>query len=122
MSIFYPDSINVNIQERRAATDESVRILREMEKEVQQKITDSIRVQNCEIDLVVLTQVDYLNSQPLMALIYCINGKKTRVDLTFNSWETQDKEKVLDKIIQRLSESIACNLLQGIKNIDLKGF
>ncbi|MEG0161935.1 MAG: hypothetical protein RR714_06495 [Aurantimicrobium sp.] len=121
MSIFYPDSINVNIQERRAATDESVRILREMEKEVQQKITDSIRVQNCEIDLVVHTQVDYLNSQSLMALVYCINGKKTRVDLKFNSWETQDKEKVLDKIIQRLSESIASNLLQGIKNIDLKG-
>ena len=121
MSIFYPDSINVNIQERRAATDESVRILREMEKEVQQKITDSIRVQNCEIDLVVHTAVDYLNSQSLMALVYCINGKKTRVDLTFNSWETQDKEKVSDKIIQRLSESIACNLLQGIKNIDSKG-
>jgi len=29
---------------------------------------------------------------------------------------------VLDKIIQRLSESIACNLLQGIKSLDLKGF
>ena len=122
MSIFYPDSINVNIQERRAATDESVRILREMEKEVQQKITDSIRVQNCEIDLVVHTYPDYLNHQFLMALIYCINGKKTQVDLTFNMLELQDKEKVLDTIIQRLSESIACNLLQGIKNLDLKGF
>lgn len=122
MSIFYQDAINVNIQERRAATDESVRILREMEKEVQQKITDSIRVQNCEIDIVVHTGVDYLNSQSLMALIYCINGKKTRVDLTFNSWEVQDKEKVLDRIISRLSESIACNLLQGIRNLDLKGF
>lgn len=122
MNTFYPDSINVNIQERRAATDESVRILREMEKEVQQKITDSIRVQNCEIDLVVHTYPDYLNNQFLVALIYCINGKKKRVDLTFNVLEIQDKEKFLDKIVQRLSESIACNLLQGIKNLDLKGF
>lgn len=122
MSIFYPDSINVNIQERRAATDESVRILREMEKEVQQKITDSIRVQNCEIDLVVHTAVDYLNQQFLVALIYCINGKKTRVDLRFSMLLPQDKEKIIDEIIQKLSESIACNLLQGIKNLDLKGF
>lgn len=122
MSIFYPDLINVNIQERRAATDESVQILREMEKEVQQKITTSVRVQNCEIDLVVFTSEDYLNSQSLMALIYCINGKKTRVDLTFDSWEVQDKEKVLGKVISRLSESIALNLLQGIKSLDLKGF
>ena len=45
------NNINVSIEEKRAPTDESVKILREMEEKVLNKILGSITLRFCEADL-----------------------------------------------------------------------
>lgn len=74
----YPQYVSVT--EKRAPTDESVKILREAEDRAQKAIVESTHVDNCPIDAVLHKQFDVLSDSTKYACIFKINGKKHRVD------------------------------------------
>ena len=74
----YPQRITVN--EHRAPTDESVKILRDAEDRAQKAIVQSTRVDNCPIDVVLHQMPDHLSDIHKYACIFKLNGKKHRVN------------------------------------------
>lgn len=97
------------VHEHRAPTDESVRLLREMEKAASEKVLQSIRLENSLIDTVIHMQDDHLNAKRGFVVFIRINGKKIEVRHSFDHWDSQ--EKVVQGLLAAVSERIAAELL-----------
>ena len=68
-----PSYSSVYVTEKRAPTDESVRLLKEMEHAAAEKLLESVRVENCGIDAVMHRYEDYLTQQTKFLIIYKLN-------------------------------------------------
>jgi hypothetical protein len=102
---------NVNVTEKRAPTDESVRLLREMELAAERRIEQSTRVENCPIDCVVHQSLDILNQQQLFAVIYRINGQQHRLDYKHNALKRDGHEEIALSLVDQLGRKIAADIL-----------
>ena len=107
---FHEHYHNHKVNIHRAPTDESVKLLKEMEEKAEKKITDSIRVKNSDIEMVVHHKFDHLNQQDMYTVLYRLNGKKEIVRVNCNEWNNHQEE-----ILKAVSEHIAINLLSSIK-------
>lgn len=107
---FHEHNHNHKVNIHRAPTDESVKLLKEMEEKAEKKITDAIRVQNSDIEIVVHHKYNYIHQQEQFAVIYKVNQKQEVVHVNCNMWENYQ-----EKILKAVSEHIAVNLLSGVK-------
>lgn len=96
-------------KEVRAPTDESVRLLREMEDKARESVLKAVRVKDCAIDMVVHTNRDHLGAQKQFACIYSVNGNRRKVITRINDWATQ--EEAIDALTNDLAKDIAIALL-----------
>jgi hypothetical protein len=97
------------VREVRAPTDESVRLLREMEKAAHESVVNAVRVKDCPIDAVIHQQIDQVNCRNLFKVIYSVNGKRHTVDTAVDSWTSE--EEAVQKLIHNLAADIAVTLL-----------
>lgn len=68
------------ITENRAPTDESVRILRDMEDRAEKKVLAAVRVENTPVDMVIHKHHDMRTSDRLYVCIFNVNGHQMRTD------------------------------------------
>ena len=103
-------SSNVNIEEHRAPTDASVRLLGEMEAKAQANIEKAMRVENCSIDAVIHSMNDCLSCSKKYAVIFQINGKRIRADYSANDFDKREKTAIgiCDAVAQAVANEI-CN-------------
>lgn len=106
---------NVNVTEHRAPTDESVKLLREMEAEAQSRIVKSTRVADMGFECVIHSMRDSINSQIRFAVIYSLNGKKHRVDHDVEDMGSRVEltRKTVDSLIDAVAKDMAEKLLIG---------
>ena len=64
------------VNEHRAPTDESVRLLKEFEEAARAKIEASFRLKDCPLDVVVALHVDTLNLMKVVTMHYSIGGQR----------------------------------------------
>jgi hypothetical protein len=111
------ENVNVNVTEKRAPTDESVRLLREMEDRAQARIVATTRVQDMGIDCVIHKMLDIANCETKYAVIYSLNGKKHRVDHVSNDLRAESRDEAARRVARELmtamAEHMAINLLAG---------
>lgn len=112
-----PETINkyVNIEEKRAPTDESVRLLKEMEAEARAKIIDSFNLQNNLIDGKIYVSRDCINKGFAVVLVVEINGKKEEFCLKVKDLYRYDtiRDEVLEDLYKQLSKRITLLLLRN---------
>lgn len=101
---------NTTVVEKRAPTDESVKLLREMERAAQDSVIKSIRVNNCEIDCVIHVHRDVLNHQHMIATIYKLNGSRRTVESRISVDKPRDE--IARTIINDVAKDIAVSLLE----------
>lgn len=97
------------IKEQRAPTDESVRLLREMEQKARDSVLQSVRVKDCPVDAVVHVHEDLLNGRTLFKVIYQINGARREVDAAVEigaEWQ-----ETAGHLIDALAKDIALTIL-----------
>lgn len=70
----------VNVTEKRAPTDESVRLLGEMERAAEQRVIESIRVGDMVFKCVVHSHADMLNDQRVLVAVFSLNGKQMKAE------------------------------------------
>ena len=97
--------------EKRAPTDESVRLLREMETSAKNEITKAVSVVDNKFNCVIHTMNDHLSGDNLYAVIFTMNGIKHRVDVRCHYGMT--KEDQHHEIYKKVSGKIAVELLTG---------
>lgn len=102
------------ITEKRAPTDESVRLLKEMESEAKNKVIEAIVVNNTEFECAVHKLVDPINDRELYRFIYTMNGKKSSVDIAIKNWP---EKTVIDKMMyarDELAKDIANKMIDSV--------
>jgi hypothetical protein len=67
---------NINVHEHRAPTDQSVALLKEMEKAAAEKIVETIRVGDTRFECVVHSERDCMNDQIIMRAVFSLNGRR----------------------------------------------
>lgn len=103
-------STSVHVTEKRAPTDESVRLLREMESEAIAKVQAAIRVQDTAFECVVHVMHDLMNNERKVAAIFSLNGKKIRADCSIK--ESQTPNDAIEKIVSAVADQLAFEILR----------
>lgn len=100
------------ITENRAPTDESVRLLKEMETAARDKVQASIRVENCPVDCVLNAWEDWQSAGDRHFAIKCrINGKDLNLKHVQRWTELSDTQAIADALVKMVSEAIAREML-----------
>lgn len=66
----------VNVHEHRAPTDESVRLLREMQEKAEAEVVKSVSVSNTLFECVLHQHIDNLSDRMFWRAIFKLNGKQ----------------------------------------------
>lgn len=99
-----------NIKEHRAPTDESVRLLYDMEKAAHDKIIDSIRLDNTVIDCVIHAMNDFAGYQRKFAAVFKINGKRYTAIYEVGN-DITDREIISNGIRDSIAKEIANHII-----------
>jgi len=111
---FHNSTSRSYVTEERAPTDESVRLLKEMESEAKQKIVDSITVNNTEFECNIQVSNDMLNDKLTYHVTYRMNGKKSRLYVDVPNWQRPTDVEVMIKIRDELAKDIASNMIDNL--------
>ena len=101
--------LNFNVTEKRAPTDESVRLLREMEKEALNKIIKNIDLSNNQFYARLLVFEDPLNFNSKGKVLFSLNGKTHELYVSFGFLEP--KEDMIKMCYEELAKYIAREIL-----------
>ena len=94
------------VHEHRAPTDESVKLLREMEAKAQQQVIEAINVGDTTFECVVHMMRFPADDSTLYRAVYSLNGKKMTTDYRNQEWRT-DKREALVKLRDEMAKDIA---------------
>ena len=102
------------VTENRAPTDESVRLLKEMEAEAKQKIVDSITVSNTEFECNIQSIIDSFNDETVYQISYRMNGKKGSLKVPIKNWQRPSDIEVMIMVRDELAKDIASNIIDQV--------
>jgi len=94
--------------EYRAPTDESVRLLKEMEEKAREKIIDSFSVKDTHFECKFFQEKDYLTLDTKFVVIYSMNGKKRTVNVRIEEGAIENTYK---KLLTAVANDIAHAML-----------
>lgn len=107
-----PSHISMDVIEKRAPTDESVRLLKDMEKAARDKVIASIELDSNLVKGRVHVMKDYLSGKNNFAVLMDINGK--RVDIRVSTDEFQSTEAQMQEIYQEIGKRIAAEVMPTV--------
>lgn len=99
----------VSVTHKHAPTDESVRLLREMEQAARDKVVQALRLEDSPIDGVVHAHDDFLSQRREFCVLVRVNGRQLEVRRSFN-FSAADEE-IADGLLMAVSQRIAAELL-----------
>jgi hypothetical protein len=82
---------SVNIQERRAPTDESVRLLKEFEERAREKIESSINVGGNGFECTIITERDVLSMDVIAAALFKLNGISLKATVRIKDFDLKKR-------------------------------
>lgn len=100
------------VSEKRAPTDESVRLLKELEKEAKDKVLSAEKLDNNLIHAKVWTMQNILSYKDEFKILMNINGKQFTHDMSIEIDTT--KHVKLEKIYEVISKRIAAELMNSV--------
>ena len=103
-----PTYVTKTTTEYRAPTDESVRLLKEMEEKAREKIIDSFTVNDTHFECKFFQEMDVTTQEMKYVVIYSMNGKKRTVNVRVERDVIADNYK---KIISAVANDIAHAML-----------
>lgn len=115
-----PSHISVTKTEKRAPTDESVRLLREMESAAKGQVLASVRVENTPVDGVLYVMEDFMSDQTIFACVFKVNGK--RLEARHEARRGASREDVAigvrDAIAKVIANELTGSVLAGSKALN----
>jgi len=112
-------TVEKTVREQRAPTDDSVRLLREMEKAAEAKVVSAIRVSDSLFDAVLHQQDDFLNCQKMLMCVIKLNGEK--ITVRFNCNDSSSREEIAiglrDAIAKEIANRITLSVTHALSNV-----
>lgn len=103
-------NVNATVREYRAPTDESVRLLREMEAKAAEKFLNSVPLKDNIVEGVIARHMDIFGPKLLIALK--INGKRIQGSVDIECLD--GSEVVIKNAVEDLGRTIAAHMLAGL--------
>ncbi len=101
----------VDVTEKRAPTDESVRLLREMEAAAREQIVATTVVRDTVFECVIYMHHDLAAYEDIYRIVYSLNGRKLTIDVRVRRWDRPTEQQVVETIMAGLANDIAGQLL-----------
>ena len=106
-----PTYVTKTTTEYRAPTDESVRLLKEMEEKAREKIIDTFTVNDTHFECKFFQEMDVTTQEMKYVVIYSMNGKKRTVNVRVEQGVVADNYK---KLISAVANDIAHAMLADV--------
>ena len=109
---------NVNVTEKRAPTDDSVRLLKEMERAAYDKIVAAIDLDSNLVKGRVHVMKDYLSGKNKFAVLMDINGKRVEIKVSTNEHDSPEAQlhEVYDTIGKRIAAEVMPDVMSMARN------
>jgi hypothetical protein len=108
---------NVTVHEHRAPTDESVKLLREMEQKAQEKLIASVQVGNSTFECVLHQYLDNLSDRMVWTAVYKLNGKQLTTTVDSDPRQSpilgDGMRDAFEKLRDAMAKEIAAQILNG---------
>jgi hypothetical protein len=101
-----PEHTSVSVTEKRAPTDESVRLLREMEQAVENRMLAAVRVNDTAFQCVVRIHDDHMMGDKVLMAIFSVNGNKMTATHTM-PYGNNDLESAVTGLRDQVAKAIA---------------
>jgi sulfite reductase alpha subunit-like flavoprotein len=113
------ESSNVSVTHKHAPTDESVKMLKQLEAEALAKIVNSIRVENTTFSCVIHSYSDNLYCVNKFMVIFKLNGKQIYLPISISDIKTRDEtaQMIWQKIAERIAAEITADLSKVFMNL-----
>lgn len=110
--------ISASVTERRAPTDESVRLLKEMEDEARKKVIETTVVSDTHFECKIHRSHDVFSAQDVYVVIYSLNGQKRSVKVGINTFDKPNPTDIAVAIRDKVAEDISNEVLKvAFKNM-----
>lgn len=111
----------ISVEEKRAPTDVSIQLLREMEDKARKEVIGSLTIQGNNFSAVVFECWDPIFFNKIYRVVLELNGYRSFVDVSIPDGSTQ--EEIINILITRVGEHVAKNMLyHAFKEGIEKGF
>ncbi|MGV0879447.1 hypothetical protein V6767_20130 [Martelella sp. FLE1502] len=121
-----PSDIHYTIEEKRAPTEESVRLLREMEREVINRVDGKVRLHDNDFECVAHAEFDDLNGETVIYIRFMLAGRRMKTECRIEGDKNIDAvgQKVVDSISKTIAQealgSMAQSMLPMFHNLLMK--
>lgn len=106
----HTEYVTREVREHRAPTDESVRLLRDMEAKARDQIIEAVHVGDATFECVVHTTRFAEDQSTRLMAIFSLNGKRMTVEYREQDWRA-DKQAMLKGLRDAMAEKIATEIL-----------
>jgi hypothetical protein len=103
-----------NITVNRAPTDESVRLLKEMEEKAQAKVDAAVHIENNAFNCVVHSWYDGFNDINILRAVFDLNGTRMTVQVSKSCLSLDDKVALAGQLRDAIAKEIANSALDHI--------
>ena len=102
----------IKVIEEKAPTDESIKLLREMEKEVEGKVLNAIRIEDNKLNAIVVeSMLDVFGMDKVIHILFTLNGKRYHLKETVDLKEAAlDNPTALAKAARAVANAITAEL------------
>jgi len=100
-----------NVHIHRAPTDESVRLLKEMEDAAEKKIIESVHVKSNAFECVVHVMDDALSDEKIYRAVFSLNGKTMTAEHRHSARDPDDRFAGIDGLVNEVAKVIARDTL-----------
>lgn len=113
---------NTYVEEKRAPTDESVRLLKEMEEAAKEKIVDSVTVRSTVMEFNIQPERQPFNDRIVYRIVYSLNGKKSKLEVPVQNWDRGSPIDVAIHVRDELAKDIASQMIdEGMRLVESRG-
>lgn len=107
-----PRHTSVTVTEHRAPTDESVKLLKEMQEKASAALIGAVHVNDTALDAVLQLEEDLASDAVLFRVVFSLNGTKMTVSGSMRSIDVTSAEVALDKIKSAIVGKLATEILR----------
>lgn len=98
--------------EHRAPTDESVRILDDLQRRAEERVTDAIRIEGNGFNTVIQIYTEARHASATAKCVFDINGKRIAFEETCHVDEfADDRNALLRKVMKTAAERVAAEIV-----------
>ena len=115
------EQLTKNIIEHRAPTDESVRLLRDMEGQAKAEILKAVRLDRNELKAVFHKKIDALTMDEIIVCMIDLNGKRVQGEISLKGAMFGDELAKFCKIKEELASIIAKQILSDLDGREFTG-